>query len=433
MKRIELKRIELKKLERFVIKSGLLLTVSAISAGLGTYLLFPAVDMGTLIVLFCSLFFFSISLLSALTQNGQINKKDPLIRLISSLGILYYLLVHISFEPQLFSVFLILLAGASFHKKVFAVFFITVISAVAAPHYWLILTLVLSFIYLVFKEIQDKRHEFFHKSLLFMGLIFLMIVLFPIFNMMTSTSVQSLVLVCQDAAFLKALRVSVITATVASLITLIFGVPLAYGLSRIDFKGKDFIDSLIDLPIIIPHSVAGIAILGALGPKSPIGAFFIENFNITIASDWIGIIVAQTFVSSPFLIRSAITAFNEMGTEYEGAARTLGASPTRAFFTVTLPLAFTSILNGFLLTWSRAISEVACILIVASVPKTLSIHIFEEFLSMGITESRPPAVMMVIFCLWAFFCVRWFRWAYSRPNIVSGHQISSKRKNERRA
>jgi molybdate/tungstate transport system permease protein len=369
-------------------------------------LFFTKYDTGTRLVLAgtlltCLLIFFFTSVRARIKQ-------------VFSLLLLFYFLIYRANEPQLFSCFALLLTGSAFNASLFGVMLILVLSAVLAPFYWLLFTLFGCSVFLLIKELKTKKADFFKKSMLIMGLLFLGASLFPVFNMVTSTSAQSLALVFESPAFRQALKVSLASSTVSALITLVFGVPLAYGLARIDFKGKNIIDSFVDLPILIPHSVAGIAILSSFGPKSPIGAFLIGNFGISVASAWPGIIMAQVFVSSPFLIRSAIAAFEDMGSEYEKAARTLGAGPARAFFTISLPLAVPALVNGFLLTWARAMSEVAAIMIVASEPKTLSIYIYDEFLSMGILEARPPAVLMVIICVWAFFCVRWFKWRYYR-------------------
>ena len=142
------------------------------------------------------------------------------------------------------------------------------------------------------------------------------------------------------------------------------GTPLAYLLARYEFRGKFFVDLLIDLPIVLPPTVAGVALLVALGRRGVVGEH-LDDGGITIGFTTTAVVLAQLFVSAPFYIRTVKAGFEAVEPVYEGVAWTLGASPLRTFFRITLPLAWPSIVAGAILCWARALSELGATLIFA--------------------------------------------------------------------
>jgi molybdate transport system permease protein len=161
---------------------------------------------------------------------------------------------------------------------------------------------------------------------------------------------------------LDALRLSAITSTFTLVIAVIVGTPLAYLLARRQFPGKFLIDLLLDLPIVLPPTVAGVALLVAIGRRGLVGEHL---SSVDIAFTTSAVVLAQLFVSAPFYIRTAKAGFEEVEPRYEGVAWTLGASPVRTFWRVTLPLAWPSIVAGAILCWARALSELGATLIFA--------------------------------------------------------------------
>lgn len=312
-------------------------------------------------------------------------------------------------EPLLFSVFSVLVAGTFSSVYFLGYTLIIMFSAIVLSHYWLLASVLGCLVFTVAVQLRGQKGRGFHTASLMVGMGLFLVTIFPIIYLTFQCAPQSLAITFQNQNFRAALGESLYTSTVSSIVVLFLGVPLAYGMARLEFSGKKILSSMIDLPILIPHSVAGIAILSAFGPKAPIGVWLIRNFGVEISNTENGIILAQIFVASPFLIRAAMNAFEAMGEEYENVARTLGAGPFRAFRTIALPLAAPAIIDGLILTWARAISEVASIIVVASEPKTLSVYTFDEFLRFGINEARPPAVLLIIICLWTFLCLRWIR------------------------
>jgi molybdate transport system permease protein len=163
---------------------------------------------------------------------------------------------------------------------------------------------------------------------------------------------------------LDAMKLSALTSTASLLLALIFGTPVAYILARRSFAGKAAVDLLIDLPIVLPPTVAGVALLVAFGRRGVLGEH-LEVLGIELAFTTVAVVMAQTFVSAPFYIRAAKAGFESVSPEYEGVAATLGAPPLRIFWRVTLPLAWPSVVAGAILCWARALSELGATLVFA--------------------------------------------------------------------
>ncbi|ASJ02801.1 molybdenum ABC transporter permease [Thermococcus profundus] len=196
-----------------------------------------------------------------------------------------------------------------------------------------------------------------------------------------------------DPTVVEALKNSLLTATATALIALILGIPLGYSLARLEFPGKSLVQALMDVPIVIPHSVVGIMLL--------------VTFSKSILDSYTGIIAAMLFVSAPFTINAARDGFLAVDEKLESVARTLGASRFRAFFSVSLPMALPSIFSGAIMTWARAISEVGAILVVAYYPKTAQVLVLEYFNNYGLRASRPISVVLIAMSLTVFVILRW--------------------------
>jgi molybdate/tungstate transport system permease protein len=246
-----------------------------------------------------------------------------------------------------------------------------------------------------------RRASRFARFCLGGGLLALTVVLFPLIHLATRDSVQTLWHTLGREEVQDAVGRSLFSSTCATLVVALFGVPLAYALARLDFPGKRWVESLVDVPILVPQSVAGVAFMVLLGPGSPLGQG-LEPLGIRVSGTVLGIVLAQVFVACPFLVKTAMTAFEGIPMSLERASRSLGASPASTFFRVALPLASRGILVGLTLAWARAISEFGCIVLFASSPVTAPILVHTEFLRAGATESRPIATLLLIICLWIF-------------------------------
>ncbi len=213
----------------------------------------------------------------------------------------------------------------------------------------------------------------------------------------------------KDTVVLTAIGISIAATTLSTLIAFTFGVPLAYLLARKNFLGKSLIEGIIDIPMMIPHVVAGIALYGVLMRSGVIGAPF-NMLGITLIDAFYGIVLAMLFMSLPYLVDTAREGFKTVDERLENVSRSLGASPWQTFQKVSFPLAFSSIYNGCILAWARGISEFSAVLIIAYFPKSAPILIYERFTSYGLSSSRPIAILFVIICLILFTLLRAPKW-----------------------
>ena len=258
----------------------------------------------------------------------------------------------------------------------------------------------LSLIYTVFWRTRGKA-SMFARLCLCGGLVALAVVLFPLISLAMQDSLQTLWHTFTRGDVASAIWLSLLTSTVATVVLALWAVPLAYALARIDFPGKRWVESMVDVPILVPQSVAGIALIVLLGPESVLGSV-LESLGLPISGSLFGIVIAQIFVAAPFLIKTAMTAFESVPLQYELASRSLGASPAATFARISLPLASRGILVGATLAWARAVSEFGCIVLFASSPVTAPVLVHTEFLRAGASESRPIAILLLIICLWVF-------------------------------
>jgi molybdate/tungstate transport system permease protein len=184
-------------------------------------------------------------------------------------------------------------------------------------------------------------------------------------------------------------------------ITLLLGVPLAYLLARVDFTGRSLIEGIINLPVIIPHTAAGIALLTVFGSRFFGGKLF-SLLGIKFVGKFAGIVIAMMFVSLPFLVNEVKEGFRAIDDKLEKVARTLGANSCQTFFKIALPLNFNHIMSGSVMMWARGLSEFGAVVILAYHPMAAPVLIYERFTSYGLKYSSPIAVVMVFTTLIVF-------------------------------
>ena len=233
------------------------------------------------------------------------------------------------------------------------------------------------------------------------GLVGMFAVLFPIIHLALQDSAQTLGRVLQRPDVRAAIGTSLLSSTIATLICAAFGVPLAYALARLDFAGKRWVESLVDLPILVPQPVAGVALIVLLGPGSALGQG-LASMGLGVAGTFAGLVLAQVFVASPFLVKTAMTAFEAVPLELEQASRSLGHGAAATFARIAVPLAGRGILVGAALAWARAVSEFGCVVLFAASPVSGPMLVHTEFLRAGISEARPIAILLLVVCLWIF-------------------------------
>jgi molybdate/tungstate transport system permease protein len=237
------------------------------------------------------------------------------------------------------------------------------------------------------------------------GIMVLAFVLLPLVEMLTAPSGAMLRETLGDRNVLRSIWLSIYTAMAAAGISFVVGTPLAYVLARTSFRGKRLIESIIDLPIVIPHPVVGIAILSVAGRNHWLGNFMSE-LGVRIMGSPVGIITVLTFVGIPFYINTLKSGFEAISPRLENVSRSLGASMWSTFVRITFPLAWRSVLAGLIMCCARAISEFGAVVVVAYHPMIAPVLIYERYEAYGLKYSQPVAVWLVLICLTLFLALR---------------------------
>jgi molybdate/tungstate transport system permease protein len=228
--------------------------------------------------------------------------------------------------------------------------------------------------------------------------VFLLFLLAPVVGLVVAGGARGLGSLASDAELRGALLLTVTSATIATLLGVLGATPLAYLLARRSFPGRAVVSALMDLPLVIPHPVAGIALLLVLGRASPIGGP-LYDVGFRIASSATGIVCAMLFVSAPLYVSAARETFARVDPRYETVARTLGDDAWRAFRRVTLPLSARGLTAAAVVMWARAVSEFGAIVILTYNPKVVSVLAYDRFTSFGLSETLPVAAVLVLFAL----------------------------------
>ena len=203
-----------------------------------------------------------------------------------------------------------------------------------------------------------------------------------------------------------ALRLSVVGSFLTALAAAFFGVPLAYGLARSRFRGKSAVAAVIDLPLAVPHTVAGIALLMVFGREGLLGAPAAALFGIRFWGTLWGIVAAMLFVSVPYTVNAARIGFEAVDPRLEQVGRTLGLGAWAVWLRISLPLARRSILTGLSLTFARAISEFGAVVILVYYPMTSPVRIYTLFVRYGLDHAAAAAVILLALCLALFILFR---------------------------
>jgi molybdate transport system permease protein len=230
-------------------------------------------------------------------------------------------------------------------------------------------------------------------SLSLLALPLLLFLLLPLVALLLQVDIGTLPANLVNRQVQQAVSLSLLTTGVSTLITLILGTPLAYLLARRHFRGRTAIDTMLDLPMVLPPSVAGIALLLAFGRRGLLGSY-LADIGVSIAFTQTAVVLAQLFVAAPFYIKSAIAGFGAVDRELEQAAALDGATHWDTFRYITLPLAWATLFGGAVMTWARALGEFGATIIFAgnfpgrTQTMPLAIYIgFEVELTVAITLS----------------------------------------------
>lgn len=251
-----------------------------------------------------------------------------------------------------------------------------------------------------------KRTNWFFLTAEFLGGIVLLFIVAPLIGMLFSTTLPQLIETANDKEVTYSIWLTISISISATVVFALFAIPLAYFLARKNFPFKRIVLGIIDLPIVIPHSAAGIAILGFISRDSVIGKTA-DLFGLNFVGHPVGIAFAMAFVSIPFLINAARNGFESVPERLEKAALNLGASQIRVFFTISIPLAWRSIISGAIMMFARGMSEFGAVVIIAYHPMVTSVLIYERFNSYGLKYAHPVALIFIAVCLIFFILMRW--------------------------
>ena len=242
----------------------------------------------------------------------------------------------------------------------------------------------------------------------FIGFSIIIFVVGTLFNMLYKQLVISpanFIAILKDQYVLKSIGFTLYASFLATVLAVIFGIPLAYAIARNNFYGKNIIESIIDIPVIIPHTVAGIALFSLLARRGTVVSFF-GNLGIVFQDSLWGVVIAMFFVSYPLFVNSAKDGFKSVNPNFERVARTLGASQWKSFYQIALPLSYHNLLSGAIMSWARGISEFGAVVVIAYYPMIASTLIFYRFNTGGLKESQPIAVLLILVCFITFLFLR---------------------------
>lgn len=215
---------------------------------------------------------------------------------------------------------------------------------------------------------------------------------------------------------LESILLSLRIASIATVFSFLFGVLFAYILNKKNIPGKNFWETLITLPMILPPSVTGYFLLMLLGKRGVIGSALIDIFGFKIIFTWYAAVIAASIVSLPLMYQNVKAAFVNVDPAYERAARTLGSSEFRIFTTITFPLAWPGIISGIVLAFCRAIGEFGATLMVAgNIPgktQTVPTAIYYAVENGNTTEANTLVLIMTVFSFVLIFALN--KWLEKR-------------------
>lgn len=264
----------------------------------------------------------------------------------------------------------------------------------------------LSFLYLplgilaLIPMLLFSREEPFMQVVVFLAAVALGFIAFPVVYLFVMAPPWN-----SPTGMYDALLTSMVASTVATLVGVALSLPLGYVLARRDFPGKEVVEGIVDLPIVIPHTVAGIILLLVFGTSGIIGEP-LEEIGIRFYYALPGIVIAMLFVSIPFLINQVREGVEKVDERYEFVAMSLGASRTRAFFTVVLPQIRRNLLAGAINAWARAMSEFGAVIMIAFYPMIAPTYIYYLFTNFGLKATLPATSFLLAITLAMFIALR---------------------------
>jgi molybdate/tungstate transport system permease protein len=243
-----------------------------------------------------------------------------------------------------------------------------------------------------------NRNSIFTWIVMILSSLVLLFILAPLAGMFLHTGGKEFLETIKDKEVHQSVWLTLWVSFAATLMFSIGAIPFAWFLARKNFPVKNVVQGIIDLPIVLPHTAAGIALLGFISRDGFLGKTA-SLFGLNLVNHPTGIALAMAFVSLPFLINAARDGFAAVPERLEKAALNLGASQTKVFFTISLPLALRSITTGFVMMFARGMSEFGAVVIIAYHPMIAPVLIYDRFSSYGLNYARPASVLFILVAL----------------------------------
>lgn len=230
---------------------------------------------------------------------------------------------------------------------------------------------------------------------LLLGGVLLVYYLAPMLSLFLSVPPGAVLSRMTDPTVRNAATTSLTAATMSTVLATVFGLPLAYWLARTTTAWKTLVLAVVVLPLVLPPTVGGVVLLTLFGPNTVIGGSAAAA-GVPLTRSLVGVVLAQTFVASPFVVVTAKAAFEAIDPTLEYASRSMGKGRWTTARRVTLPLAAPGILAGVTLAFARAMGEFGATVMMAYYPRTLPVQIWVSFLSLGLDNAYPVAILLVV-------------------------------------
>lgn len=212
-------------------------------------------------------------------------------------------------------------------------------------------------------------------------------------------------------------------AVAAVIIVVLTGIPFAGLMARQNFPGKDMVESIFTLPLVLPPTVVGFALLWLFGKNGPLGQFLSQVFHVTVVFNLAGAVIAAAVVSFPLMYQSAKAAIESVDRTLESAARTLGSGELRVFFTITVPLSWPGIVSGFILSFARSLGEFGATLMIAgNIPGRTQTMPIAIYMANEGGDFNTALTLVIIMTVFSFLVVFWLnRWSKGqRKGLLQG-------------
>jgi len=239
----------------------------------------------------------------------------------------------------------------------------------------------------------------------------------PILALVASTTPAAFVRAVGDPAVRLSVAFTLYASAVALALSVVLGVPLGYLLARRSFRGRGVVESIVGLPVVVPHLVAGLALLFLFAPNTPVGRLF-QWAGVPVFGTFVGVVLVMTYVSASYTVLASQLSFRAVDERLLESARSLGATRSQAFATLTFPLALRGIVAGALLTWARSVSEIGGFLILAytvypgpgyagPVTSPVSVYVYNLYQLGDLPGTAAVASLFVLIAFGLFLTIRW--------------------------